>query len=67
MIPCTTDPDHWFDPDPQAAQDAIQQCLTCPIIDKCRELGWSEHHGVWGGQYRGILRKPRGRPKKTPA
>ena len=58
-------PDLWFTNNPISVSIAIGICKKCPVIDKCRELSWSEQYGVWGGVLREQPLKHRGRPKKA--
>lgn len=39
-----------FFPDcgPLAAR-AKRACMTCPVIEECREYGMDEEYGIWGG------------------
>ena len=61
---CHKNPDMWFRNMPQArnpiviervlddTMQAIQVCSTCPLREKCLELGMDEENittGVWGG------------------
>lgn len=34
------------DPDPEPAK---AMCRSCPALMECREAGWREPAGVWGG------------------
>ncbi|MGW2210144.1 WhiB family transcriptional regulator [Streptomyces sp. NPDC001781] len=51
-LPCRTDPEPWFSPDPTARQYAVQQCRTaCPLLAACLQHAFTagEQSGVWGG------------------
>lgn len=45
--PCVGKTDLMYDESREA--EAIRLCLSCPILDECRENSLSEKHGVWGG------------------
>lgn len=44
-------PDMWFcdDENCEAETDAINICVTCPVIGHCALAGLHEEHGLWGG------------------
>ena len=39
---------------------AIALCLSCPLLDECRQAGRDEEYGIWGGtteRDRGMVRE----------
>lgn len=46
QTPCQSEPDLWF----QVAEWEYTAglCQTCPILERCRDLGYGESEGVWG-------------------
>ena len=74
QLPCSTDPDLFFADRPEDVRRAKALCGACPIRPACLAgaLERGEPHGVWGGALflRGVVtadKKPRGRPRKSPA
>lgn len=48
----TVDPELFF-PEPgdwQTARQAKEICATCPVINKCAQLGKNYPHGIWAGK-----------------
>ena len=50
-LPCRTDPDAFFSPDPVERSYAARECHRCPLLLECMRyaLAADEQHGVWGG------------------
>jgi WhiB family redox-sensing transcriptional regulator len=47
--------------------DAKKVCAGCPVLAKCREYGFTQSHGIWGGltvtERRSIRRRERARER----
>ncbi|WP_329291914.1 WhiB family transcriptional regulator [Streptomyces pseudovenezuelae] len=50
-LPCRTDPDPFFSPNPVERSYAARQCHRCPLLLECMRyaLAADEQYGVWGG------------------
>lgn len=72
---CTEhDPDLFFADTPEGVEQAKLVCRACPVRELCLAAAKrrAEPHGVWGGELfvGGVVvprKRPRGRPRKTPA
>ena len=75
VAPCRTgDPELWFSDTPAGVDEAKLLCRTCPVVQECLAgaLERREPWGVWGGELflAGVVvprKRPRGRPRKSPA
>ena len=72
---CTDhDPDLFFADTPEGVEQAKLVCRQCPVREVCLAAATrrGEPHGVWGGELfvGGVVvarKRPRGRPRKSPA
>ncbi|WP_144121139.1 WhiB family transcriptional regulator [Catellatospora sichuanensis] len=62
---CAKNPDLWFSEVQEEIELAKDGCLDCPlsVYTACRERGWEEEHGVFGGLSSADRRKLN--PKRT--
>lgn len=65
-LPCTTDPDAFYDPHPDRRAAARALCHTCPVLAACRT--WATNHsekGVWGAWDETDRRRARNRTRNA--
>ncbi|WP_414170663.1 WhiB family transcriptional regulator [Streptoverticillium reticulum] len=49
--PCTADPESWFATDTATIRKVKAICETCPIHERCRQVGRDGNEwGVWGAE-----------------
>lgn len=53
------------------AFEAIRMCSGCPVLERCREWGMTQSHGIWGGlteqQRQAMRRGQTPKPLRFPA